>query len=218
MLLAVPVLPDPDTAHDWLETELQKAAYAEAQPTWFDRIAKAIFDFFDGLTKVDPGNPTNWFGLVIAALVIVVVVVLAIVLWGRPRTSAASRAGDDLLFSEDDERSADELRAAARAALAAEAYDEAVVLHFRALARGLAERGAVMVSRGATVQMFAAQAATAFPDRADDLRTAAALFDDVRYLRRPGTPEAYHSVANLDALLSRTRPAALAPITAGGAL
>lgn len=214
MLFQVPVLPDPDEAHDWLEQELQKPAYTEAEPTWFDRIAKAIFDFFDGLTKVDGGNPTNWFGLVVGALVIVAIVVLAIVLWGRPRTSGASRAGDDLLFNDDDERSADELRQAARARFAAQDYTEAIVLHFRALARALTERGAVMVGRGATVHAFAAQAATAFPDRAGELDTAAALFDDVRYLRRPGTPESYEYIAALDASLARTRPAALAPIGA----
>ncbi len=94
------------------------------------------------------------------------------------------------------------------AALAAKSeWDAAIVLRFRALARGLIERGAVDTPPGATVHAFARAAARAFPPHADALEAAAAAFDDVRYLRRPGTEELYRVIATVDDRVGSARPA-----------
>ena len=52
MIRLVAVLPDPDEARDWAERELERAAYREAEPTLFDRVAQAIGQFF-----IDLFNP-----------------------------------------------------------------------------------------------------------------------------------------------------------------
>src|SRR5690606_995171 len=91
-------------------------------------------------------------------------------------------------------------------------WSGAVVLRFRALARALAERGIVDPAPGATVPAFARQAARAFPDAQERLDAAAAAFDDVRYLRRPGTTELYALVAGADDVLAPSRPAAVADV------
>ncbi|MFK4790630.1 DUF4129 domain-containing protein [Microbacterium sp. ZW T5_56] len=210
----IPLLPDPDEARSWLEDELAKPAYAEAQPTWFDQMAKAISDFISGILnpQIGPGG-----GMVVAAIIgvlIVAIIVAAIIVWGVPRTRASSRlTADDLLFGEEESRTATELRRAAQQAAAAGDYDEAVILRFRALARGLSERGAVRLGPGATVHAFAAQASAAFPTEVAELSAAADVFDAVRYLRQPGTPEAFDGISRTDERLERSRPVALPELT-----
>nr|WP_301538744.1 DUF4129 domain-containing protein [Microbacterium sp. SYP-A9085] len=66
------------------------------------------------------------------------------------------------------------------------------------MARGLLERGAVEPVPGATVHAFARAAGHVLPDLADALDAAAGAFDDVRYLRRPGTAALYAQVADAD--------------------
>lgn len=210
----IPLLPDPDEARSWLEDELAKPAYAEAQPTWFDQMAKAIGDFISGILnpQVGPGG-----GMVLAAIIgvlIVAIIVAAIIVWGVPRARASSRlTADDLLFGEEETRTAAELRQAAQQAAAAGDYDEAVILRFRALARRLSERGAVRLGPGATVHAFAAQASSAFPNEVAELSAAADVFDAVRYLRQPGTAEAYDRIGHTDERLERSRPVMLPELT-----
>ncbi len=208
----IPLLPDPGEAHDWLSTELADPAYAEAHATWFDRASYAVAKWFEELFTIGVGGGTAGVLVLVIGIVIIVVVVAAVLIWGAPRLRA--RAGDlpDALFDDDDERSAEELRRDSERAAQAEEWDSAVVLRLRAVARALRERGAVTAGPGATVHAFAAQATTAFPAHADPLDAAAADFDDVRYLRRPGGPEMFQRLRELDAALAVARPAALAPL------
>jgi hypothetical protein len=80
-------------------------------------------------------------------------------------------------------------------------------MRFRALARGLAERGIVDVPPGTTVHGFARSAGVVFPNTAADLDDAAAAFDDVRYLRRPGTEALYRRIAGTDDAVATARAA-----------
>jgi hypothetical protein len=57
------------------------------------------------------------------------------------------------------------------------------------------------------VHAFARSAARVFPPLADRLEDAAAAFDDVRYLRRPGTGDLYRLVASVDDDVAAARPA-----------
>lgn len=52
------------------------------------------------------------------------------------------------------------------------------------------------------------------PAIADRLESAAAAFDDVRYLRRPGTAALYATVAGVDDAAVAARPRASAPAEA----
>jgi hypothetical protein len=200
------VAPDRDEAREWAERELSDPIYAAAQPTPFDRIAQAIGDFVTGLFT--PRGELEWSPvLAIAAVVIAVgLVVAAVLIWGRPRL--AHRAGDASapLFGEVETRSAAELRAAAAAHAADGRWDDAIVLRFRGLARGLEERGVVEAPPGTTARGLSRRAQRPFPEHAGRLDAAAAAFDDVRYLRRRGTPELYAAVASVDDDLARTTP------------
>ena len=200
-----PLTLDGDEARRWAERELADPVYDAAQPTALDRIARAIGDFFESLFSTQLGGDWGPWVSLVAAVVIVLVIVAAFLVWGIPRATGRARTSAEL-FGADEQRSAAELRRDAAALAAKGDWDAAIVLRFRALARGLIERGAVDTPPGATVHAFARAAARAFPAHADALEAAAAAFDDVRYLRRPGTEELYRRIAAVDDLVSAARP------------
>ncbi len=203
--LALPLIPDGDEARRWAEQELSDPVYQAAEPTPFDRMARAIGEFLGSLFSGSaPAALAPWMAVGVV-LILLAIVVLAVIVWGRPRRTARSRANVDL-FGFDDARRADELRAASRAAADREDWEEAIALRFRALSRGLVERTVLDPAPGTTVHGFARQASAAFPDEDGALAHAADLFDDVRYLRRPGDASGYRSVAELDKRLSQASP------------
>ncbi|MFJ4037683.1 DUF4129 domain-containing protein [Microbacterium sp. NPDC090007] len=207
----LPLLPDPDQARQWAEQELSDPAYRAAEPTLVDRVSQAVARFISDLFTVpDTGGWGPWT-FVVLGVIVVALVVVALLIWGRPRLVPRAAPAAHSLFDADDTRSADELRAEAAAAAARGAWDDAIVLRFRAFARGLAERGLVDPPPGATVRAFARAASAALPPLADRLDTAADTFDDVRYLRRPGTADSYRVVADLDDAAVRARPTPAAP-------
>lgn len=200
------VTPDGDEAREWAERELSDPVYAAAEPTPFDRIARAVGDFFASL--LDPELAGGWgpaFALV-AAIVVAVVIVAAFLVWGMPRATRRAARSAPTLFGEAEHRSAAELRTAASTHARAGEWDAAVVLRFRALARGCLERGVVDPPPGATVHAFARATARMFPELGDRVEAAASAFDDVRYLRRPGTADLYALVAGADDALVAARP------------
>ena len=202
----LPLIPDGDEAREWAERELARPVYAEAEPTPLDRIARAVAEFFESL--FDSELPGGWGGplALVIGLLIAGIIIAAFFIWGRPRVSPRSSPFPLDLFGEDERRSAAELRRAAGAEAAAGRWNEAIVLRFRSLARGVAERGILEPAPGATVHAFARQAARAFPSEEGRLDAAASAFDDVRYLRRPGTSELYGRVAAADDALVAARP------------
>ncbi|MDL5486623.1 DUF4129 domain-containing protein [Microbacterium wangruii] len=207
---AVPLIPDGDEARRWAEQELADPVYDIAEPTPLDRFAHAVAEFFANL--FGGGVPEGWgpWIAVVASVVVVAVVVIALAVWGMPRMAARSARPVDL-FGATEQRSAAQLRAAAESHAAAGEWDAAITERFRALARALGERGIVDAAPGATVHAFARDAARAFPALADRLDAAAATFDDVRYLRRPGTAVTYRAVASVDDDAAASAPARLQP-------
>lgn len=201
-----PLTPDGDEARDWAERELSDAVYDVAEPTPFDRIARAIGDFFASLFNPDATGAWGSTFALVAAIVVVVVIVAAFLIWGMPRASRRAAAGAPALFGEAEHRSAAELRADAETHARAADWQAAIVLRFRALARGCAERGIVDPPPGATVHAFARAAGRVFPALGDRVEQAASVFDDVRYLRRPGTAELYALVASVDDAVAGARP------------
>jgi len=205
------LLPDGDEAREWAERELADPAYQAAEPTPLDRFAQAVLEAIGNLFRTSSDSAWGPPALVILGILLVAAIIVGILIWGRPRTLARAQPPTLALFDEDDGRSADDLRADAEAAAARFDWDAAIVLRFRAFARGLSERGLVDPPPGATVRAFARVAAAALPALTSGLDDAAGIFDDVRYLRRPGTAQRYRVVAALDADAVRTRPASAAP-------
>lgn len=210
MIALTPLIPDGDQAREWAQRELADPAYELAQPTWFDRAAQTVRDAIASLFS--PSVPPEWaavLALIVGGLVIGLVIV-ALVAWGVPRGSRAGRTGGTVLFGDVEDRTAAGLRSAAAAAQRREDWDQAVVLRFRAAARGVDERGILDLTPGTTAGQFATAAEAHLPGSARGrIRAAAGVFDDVRYLGRTGTPEGYRLVVEADELLQRE---AVAPV------
>lgn len=200
-------IPDGDEARRWAEDELGDPRYADAQPTWFDYVARDIGDFIRDLFSSGNSAAVGPSALVIVCILIGAALVVTLIIWGRPRRSrAVARVRTDLLGADDD-RSAAQLRADAERSARDEDWDAATVLRFRAIARDLLERDLIDPAPGATAQAIAREASTVFADEAESMRSAATSFDDVRYLRRPATAESYRALAEIDDRLRTRRPA-----------
>jgi hypothetical protein len=209
----VPVDPDAPEAQDWLVEELAKPEYQAAQPTLFDRISRAIFewiyDLFDGGGQVE-GPPA--LVLTIVLVLVAGAIVFAILVFGVPRRGKKS-AVTGSIFGENDDRSAARMRQDAERAAADGDYSTAIAELFRAIARGLAEREVLTTFPGTTATDFARRSGRVFPAHAERLETAAQVFDGVRYLDRVGTAEQYATMAALERDLRTARAALEAELT-----
>lgn len=212
----VPVVPSAPEARQWLREELAKAPYAEARPTWFDRLSKGFLDWIQSLTISGGGSLQGWLP-VVAVLLVLGALVAGWFLFGAPRLARRNRVASDL-FGTIDQRSSAEMRTAADAAAASGDWSLACEEIFRALARGLAERTVLSVTPGTTAHDFAAQARLAFPSSGSALNLAADTFDRVRYLEQVGTQIDYRALATLEAELRAASPARLAALIESGPL
>jgi hypothetical protein len=210
-----PLLPDPDEAREWAQRELADPAYRAAEPTAFDRAARAVRDFLESLFAAPVSGDWGPWAFIVLAVLVVAAIIVGVLIWGRPRSTVRATPAARALFDDDDGRSAAELRADAAAAADRGEWDDAIVLRFRAFARGLTERGIVDPPPGATARAFARSAGETLPVLGVPAAEGAAAFDDVRYLGRPGTVESYDLIVRLDETAVRTRvssdAAAVAP-------
>ena len=205
-LAAAPLDPDPDEARGLLLRELTGRDYVAAQPTWLDRAADAFWSWLNGIRFGGvEGAPA--VALVVLLVVVVVALVVVLAVYGVPRLNRRSARGPEL-FGEDDDRDADRLRRAAAAAAASGDLVLAVTESFRALARALVERDVLATTPGTTARTVGDRAGRRFPELADRLAAAAASFDGVRYLDRPGTEAAWREIVELDAELEQKTPVA----------
>lgn len=198
-----PVEPDAEEARRLLLDELSNPQYAAAQPTWFDMLAGAVWEWISNLTLSGPGIEFGLTALLIAVGAALLIGAFLIV--GVPRMRRHS-AVTGPLFGVDEHRTASQLRASARSAASGGDWDTAIEEQFRAIARSLQERTILTPTPGTTAQGFSLQATTAFPDHAAELRAAATVFDDVRYLGATGTEAHFETLVALDRSLEGTAP------------
>jgi hypothetical protein len=199
----VPVDPSSPEAQRWIEGELAKPQYQAARPTWFDIASKSVLDWLDSLFQ-GPGGDAGPVLLTVIVLLIGALIVAAFFIFGRPRLNRRG-AGERAVFGSDDTRTAAELRASAAGAARAGDWVIAIEELFRAIAQSLDERTIVTVTPGTTAREFANLAAAALPHERERLIAAARVFDEVRYLDRPGTESQYQQLVALDTTLLQAK-------------
>lgn len=204
MILAVPVDPDAEDARELLVRELAKPVYRAAEPTWFDRLSAAVGDWLADLLESGTGG-TPALAWTVIVLALVGALVAAYLIFGPPSVNRRSTVVGGL-FGEDDSRSAQSLRFAADRAAAASDWVIAIEEMFRAIARGLSERAVLSTMPGTTATAFAASAIGPFPGSSAELASAAASFDAVRYLGRPGSRAEFDALAELERHLRASSP------------
>lgn len=183
--------------------ELSKSIYAGLRPSLLRRVLNAALQ---ELTRVLAGaasaTPGGWVGL-LGLLTLAVAATVAV----RMRVGPLARrhavfdgadAGRALVAADH--------RARAEAFAAQGQWAEAVRERMRAIVRELEGRGVLDPRPGRTALEVAAEAGTALPAAASDLREAAIRFDEIWYGGRLATAAADAQLRATDARIQAARP------------
>lgn len=184
----------------------RELARPEYKPSLLSRLGHDLEHWLSSLASHSAGGSPSWIGVVL--LVIAIAAVLAIVFY-LGRSARNSRRPADLAVLNDRQRTAAEHRQAADALAAGGRYGDAIVERVRAIAVELETRQILAPRPGRTAAELSAEAGRLIPAEATALRSAAQLFDDVRYGGRNGNEPGYRLVRDLD---ERVRTA---PVPAG---
>lgn len=183
---------DRDAAHEAAQRELSKPGYPKASLT--DRLSEWFDELLYRLAQGGSGVPGGWLTIAILLALVAVAAVVAVRIARRAmRTDRAEPA----LFG-GQELGAAQHRATAEQYAAAGQWALAIRHRLRAVARHLEENGVLPPVPGRTATELAADAGAALPALGDELRDAAASFNDVTYGDRPGSEAAYRQIAGLD--------------------
>jgi hypothetical protein len=193
--------------------ELSKAIYHPHKP-FTQWLLDAIGSLLNRLFNVGNSSlPGGWWALV--ALAALAVVVVAVIL-ARVGPVARSRRRGSGLLSGTAPLTARERREQAERLAAGGDYSAAILEYLRAIAAGLEERGLLAPFPGRTADELAADTGRMLPAHANDLASAARLFDDVCYGGRPGTPGGYERLRALDAAIRTAAIRTAVPHPAAG--
>ncbi|MFV0462213.1 MAG: DUF4129 domain-containing protein [Nostocoides sp.] len=201
-----PLDPSAEQAREWLAAELATAEYRNRPSPW-QRLLDWLQDLLSGC-HLDAGAGAFSLRWVFVLLLMLLAAGLA---YAALRPVTRTRAGRDRaqsgpVLDSGDTRTAAQLRRAAAAALAAGAYDGAVLNAYRALARGAIERTVLADLPGRTADEVGRSLAPAFPSEADALARAVNTFDQVRYGAVAPSRDAAADVVALDERIAATRP------------
>ncbi|MFI2366034.1 DUF4129 domain-containing protein [Promicromonospora sp. NPDC019610] len=208
----LPVVPDRDTAREWLTSELQRPEYAERE-SLLSRVIRWVMDWLSGIDWPDTAMSGPQLGVVLAIAAVVVLAVAWLI--AGPVQLGRNRTGKAEVLDADDARTAAQMRAAADAAAASGDWRTATVERFRAVVRSLEERVVIEPRPGRTAQEAAGDAGERLPGQAAGLRSGADLFDGVEYGDRVATAADDAALRELDAQVTAARPTAV-PATGPG--
>ncbi|WP_245623098.1 DUF4129 domain-containing protein [Spirillospora albida] len=201
-----------DEAREMARRELEKQIYQRDRPSWLERTWNRFADWLQELMNRASapnasGNDGGWFSVIVIVLILIVAIILVTwLLWGRGNPRSRKKA-----LLEDEPSTAMDHRSEAERYAAAGQWAEAVRERLRAIARDLEERAVLAPRPGRTADELATEAGEALPDLADALRAGVQIFDDVWYGDRPGTPEGYAALRDLDERVRAARPRPLPP-------
>nr|WP_246242534.1 DUF4129 domain-containing protein [Flexivirga aerilata] len=132
--------------------------------------------------------------------------VVTVALTQLRRRGRTKRAVEQAGVLADTTLTADQLRRRAEQAQSEGDLRSATLDLFRAIARAAEERALIVPRPGRTAHEVGAELSTFFPSQRDELRSAANLFDRVRYGGATATDDDATRMRALDAALTRTRP------------
>jgi hypothetical protein len=207
VLAAVPV--GRDEARRAAEEELSKGIYHQNDPSPIDRAIDAVLDWIgDLLSRVSGATPGGAGGVLVLFLLIVGLAAFVLHRTGPLRRGARTGVPRIELSGNVD---AEEHRRRADAHAAEGRFAEAVRERMRAIVRELESRGVLEPRPGRTADEVARDAGALVPVVAAELRTAAAVFDEVWYGGRPATAQAEAAVRQADQRIRQAQLAVAGP-------
>lgn len=199
----LPVVPDRDTAREWLSSELQRPEYAERE-SLLQRLINWVLEWFQSIEWPATAMSGPQLGIVVAVIAAVVLLIAWLV--AGPVQLGRNRARSAEVLDTDDARTAAQMRAAADAAASSGDWRTASVERFRAVVRSMEERVIIEPRPGRTAQEAAADAGLRLPAQAAGLHSGADLFDGVEYGDRIATAADDADLRALDAAVTAARP------------
>jgi hypothetical protein len=198
--MSPPLTPTADEARRQLQEEVLKPEYLQVQE-WWNQLLDRLVDWLGVRTLTAALNAPTAVGVVVAVVVLagLVAILLAI------RNSARRRRPEAGLM-EGEERTATDLRAEAESLAGNGEWATAILQRFRGIVRALSERAIILETPGMTAHEAAAQAAERLPDLAARLGGGADVFDAIAYGGRPGSPERYRAMVELDDAVAAAKP------------
>jgi hypothetical protein len=184
---------DRDAAHQAAQRELAKPIYPKG--SLMQRFHGWVNELLYRLVEKGSSIPGGWFTVTVLLILLIVAVVIAIRI---ARRTVRTRRGNDYQLFDTGQLSASQHRATAEGFAAEGNWSAAIRHRLRAVARGLEEAGILDPAPGRTANELARDAGVCIPHLATELSRAATAFNDVTYGERPGTPEAYRMIADLD--------------------
>ncbi|MGE5288551.1 MAG: DUF4129 domain-containing protein [Micromonosporaceae bacterium] len=204
-----------DTGRELARRELAKPIYHRGV-SLAEQIYQKITNFLDTIFRhANASVPGGWWALVVLGTL--AVIVLGVVLSRIGPIALGHRAGDRPLLGADVTTARGHRELARRLAATAD-WTGAIREILRAMALDLEERAILPPRPGRTADEFAMEAGRALPGYADDLMSAARLFDDVWYGGQPGTEDGYEELRRLDEAVGAARPVPLEPASAAGSI
>jgi len=192
-----------DEARDLAVRELADSVYADAEPSWWERASSWLWDKLGELLDGAGGAVSGLGWVILLALLVAAVVVVIALKTGRMqrqvRAPSAPVFGQALLSAADH-------RARADAASREGRWTAAVLESFRALVRRLEERGTLEHRPGRTADETVREAGGYLPQLAAELNRAAQTFDAVLYGDKPGSPQLYAQITQVDDAAATARP------------
>lgn len=201
--LSPPLVPDADEARALAEAELAKATY-DNSPTLWDAIVGWFRDVLDLIFRsIGDGGTSTILAITLGVVAVIVIVLLLRI---RNTRSVRQRFGASPIFSHDDARSPERIRADAKVAADRGEWGAATIERFRAMIRAMVQRTIILEDQGLTAQEAVRIMQQAFPESASELTMASQIFDDLFYGHRPGDQDTYVAMVELDATIERTTP------------
>lgn len=197
--------PDRDEGQRWARDELSDPVYREADMTLFERIGRAITDFFSDLLDSAAGIESPVLTIVVVAAVIALIVLA--VWWTRRAADVRLEhvAARQPVFRSQLDPVA--LRRTAAEAAAAEDWALAVQDLVRAVFAEQSKAQRIVIDRASTAQELAAASSAALPRSAAGFTALASLFDDVSFSGNRVTRDAWEHAGALDARITTGEPA-----------
>lgn len=188
--------PSRDEGQQWARDELSDPDYQDADLTLFERIGRAVSDFFSDLGQSVAGIDS---AVLFIVLCVVLIAVTVFIIWWvrrgagvRLEPTAPRRA---VFRSELDPR---KLRSSAHTAAEAGDWRLAVQELVRAIFAEQADAHRITIDRASTAQELASAAGTARPQHAAGFTALAALFDEVSFSGGEVTRSDWDSCRALD--------------------
>ena len=188
--------PSRDEGQQWARDELSDPVYQDADLTLFERIGRAITDFFDDLGRSVSSIDSP---ILFAALLVVILAAAGLIIWWARRGAGVRlepTAPRTAVFRS--ELDPQKLRDAAHAAAEAGDWRLAVQELVRAVFADQAHAQRITIDRASTAQELATASAQALPASADAFTALASLFDEVSFSGATVEREDWESCRALD--------------------